>query len=75
MKVGWYRLAFLKSVWPKDGLVRNSSRTTPIRILVHTMTVAATMTESLTEEEKALLGNVPETGSSIGNVSLIRALK
>jgi hypothetical protein len=39
------------------------------------MTVAATMTESLTEEEKALLGNVPETGSSIGNVSLIRALK
>jgi hypothetical protein len=39
------------------------------------MTVAATMTENLTDEEKDLLGNVPEAGSSIGNVSLLRALK
>jgi hypothetical protein len=39
------------------------------------MTVAAMMTENLTDEEKELLGNLPEAGSSIGNVSLIRALK
>src|SRR5271165_2492709 len=32
------------------------------------------ITENLTDQEKALLANVPEDGSSVGNVKLIRTL-